>query len=127
MTSSLTIAYGVFDHRRAGGPAQYMLLLIEEQLFADQGTVFLHIAHVKGWAREFKLDFLKALLRSDKAQVHLAVGEQCLQITEAKKTNRHIGTCLLNFIGGDHSLIHKPEHINLADQPLEGRIGEDGK
>src|SRR5258708_25935154 len=114
----VTIRDEVFDDRRVSGPAQNMLLLFQQELFGDQSAMFLHVMHFKGGAREFKLDFLKAILWSNQTQVHPALWKKCFQIIEAKETNRNIGACLFNFIGGDYLLVHEPEHINLADYLL---------
>ncbi len=73
---SITNADQILDHRRTGCPTQDMFPVLQQPFFADQGTVLLHVTRLKGGAREFKLDFLKAISWDYKTQVHSAVWEK---------------------------------------------------
>ena len=82
-----------------------MFLVLQQEFFADQSAVLLHVTRLKGGARELKLDFLKALLGDHQTHVHWVLGEKLSQISEAQEADRHIGAGLFNFKGSDHLLV----------------------
>src|SRR5215471_6215134 len=122
LTGITVTAYEFLDHRRAIGPAQDMGFLLQQHLFGDQPTLSLEPIPLKDRTGQLTSYLLKALTGRDETEIHLALGQECLQIIQPQQARRDIRDPPWNGVCGDDLVLQEPEYINTTDILLEDRI-----